>query len=153
MQSLEGERDDRAATLAEKERRIEGYKAKERTLKKFKLLLDKKLAEVVESVQPKDSLIEKLNQDLSELEHEFERQLIEQRALEEKIDQKRQHAAILQQAPSLQMLPAIRFEWDFQPFRLVLSLTLDEFRRPRAIRTAWGSSTARSTASGSGQGS
>ena len=35
----------------------------ERTLKKFKLLLDKKLAEVVESVQPKDSLIQKLNQD------------------------------------------------------------------------------------------
>ena len=52
-------------------------------------------------MQPKDSLIEKLNQDLSELEHEFERQLIEQRALEEKIDQKRQHAAILQQAKSL----------------------------------------------------
>ena len=35
----------------------------ERTLKKFKVLLDKKLQEVVESVQPKDSLIEKLNQD------------------------------------------------------------------------------------------
>ena len=28
MQSLQGERDDRAATLAEKERRIEGYKSK-----------------------------------------------------------------------------------------------------------------------------
>lgn len=36
---------------------------KERTLKKFKIVLDKKLAEVVESVQPKDSLIQKLNQD------------------------------------------------------------------------------------------
>jgi hypothetical protein len=28
LQSLQGERDDRAATLAEKERRIEGYKSK-----------------------------------------------------------------------------------------------------------------------------
>ena len=32
-------------------------------MKRFKLLLDKKLGEVVESVQPKDSLIQKLNQD------------------------------------------------------------------------------------------
>eukprot|EP00913_Durusdinium_trenchii_P028139 g26383.t1 len=31
LQSLQGERDDRAATLAEKERRIETYKSKERT--------------------------------------------------------------------------------------------------------------------------
>lgn len=97
LQSLQGERDDRAATLAEKERRIETYKSKERTLKRFKLLLDKKLGEVVESVQPKDSLIQKLNQDLSDLEAEFERQLTEQRALEEKIDQRRQHAGILTQ--------------------------------------------------------
>lgn len=97
LQSLQGERDDRAVTLAEKERRIEGYKSKERTLKKFKILLDKKLAEVVESVQPKDSLIQKLNQDLSDLESEFERQLTEQRVLEEKIDSRRQHAAILTQ--------------------------------------------------------
>lgn len=97
LQSLQGERDDRAATVSEKEQRIEGYKSKERTLKKFKIVLDKKLAEVVESVQPKDSLIQKLNQDLSELESEFERQLTEQRVLEEKIDSRRQHAAILTQ--------------------------------------------------------
>eukprot|EP00438_Fugacium_kawagutii_P032150 Skav231568 [mRNA] locus=scaffold481:188610:192297:- [translate_table: standard] len=67
LQSLQGERDDRAATLAEKERRIEGYKC-----------------------EPAD---------LSELESEFERQLTEQRALEEKIDSRRQHVAILTQAP------------------------------------------------------
>ena len=36
-------------------------------------------------------------QDLSDLEAEFERQLTEQRALEEKIDQRRQHAGILTQ--------------------------------------------------------
>lgn len=42
------------------------FRAQERTLKKFKILLDKKLAEVVESVQPKDSLIQKLNQDRDE---------------------------------------------------------------------------------------
>ena len=37
-------------------------------------------------------------QDLSDLESEFERQLTEQRVLEEKIDSRRQHAAILTQA-------------------------------------------------------
>ncbi|CAJ1429043.1 unnamed protein product [Effrenium voratum] len=115
LQSLHGEREDRAATLAEKEGRIEGYKSKERTLKRFKLLLDKKLAEVVESVQPKDQLIEKLNQDLGDLEGEFERQLSEQRSLDAQIGQRKQQAAILTQES--QKLKDQLKELDAQIFR------------------------------------
>ncbi|CAE7781302.1 Cfap57 [Symbiodinium pilosum] len=97
LHGLHGERQDREATLQDKLVSIESYKAKEKTLKKFKLLLDRKLAEVSTSLQPKDSLIKKLNQDLTDLETEFERQLLEQRHMEAQIDQRKQKAAILAQ--------------------------------------------------------
>ncbi|CAE7649649.1 CFAP57, partial [Symbiodinium sp. CCMP2456] len=79
LHGLHGERQDREATLQDKLVSIEGYKSKQKTLKKFKLLLDQRLAEVSTSLQPKDSLIKKLNEDLNDLETEFDRQLLEQR--------------------------------------------------------------------------
>ncbi|CAE7549687.1 Cfap57 [Symbiodinium natans] len=97
LHGLHGERQDREATLQDKLTAIEGYKSKQKTLKKFKLLLDQKLAEVSTSLQPKDSLIKKLNQDLTDLETEFERQLLDHRQLEGQIAQRRQKAAILTQ--------------------------------------------------------
>mmetsp|Transcript_74009 Transcript_74009/g.130742 ORF Transcript_74009/g.130742 Transcript_74009/m.130742 type:complete len:1319 (-) Transcript_74009:59-4015(-) len=95
LHSLQGERADRELTLADKEQRIASYKMKEKTLKKFKLVLDQRLAEVTESLQPKDHLIKQLNQDLAELEGEFERQLADQRALEGQLEGKKQAAAAL----------------------------------------------------------
>jgi len=95
LHSLQGERADRELTLADKEQRIASYKTKEKTLKKFKLVLDQRLAEVTESLQPKDHLIKQLNQDLAELEGEFEKQLADQRTLEGQIEQKKQAAAAL----------------------------------------------------------
>ncbi|CAE7173318.1 Cfap57, partial [Symbiodinium microadriaticum] len=49
------------------------------------------------SLQPKDSLIKKLNEDLNDLETEFDRQLLEQRQLEAQIVSRRQKAGILAQ--------------------------------------------------------
>eukprot|EP00439_Symbiodinium_sp_Y106_P022279 s3292_g2.t1 len=97
LHGLHGERQDREATLQDKLVSIEGYKSKQKTLKKFKLLLDQRLAEVSTSLQPKDSLIKKLNEDLNDLETEFDRQLLEQRQLEAQIVQRRQKAGILAQ--------------------------------------------------------
>jgi len=95
LHSLQGERADRELTLADKEHRIASYKTKEKTLKKFKLVLDQRLAEVTESLHPKDHLIKQLNQDLAELEGEFEKQLVDQRNLEGQIEQQKTAAAVL----------------------------------------------------------
>merc|ERR1712232_253975 len=83
------------ATLGDKELKIESYKVKVNTLKKFKHILDKKLAEVTQSLQPKDRKIDQLNQHLKELEGEFEKQLVDQRSMEGTIEAKKQYAAIL----------------------------------------------------------
>merc|ERR1719253_264273 len=68
LNSLKAERVEREATLGDKEQRIESYKVKFNTLKKFKHVLDKRLAEVTESLQPKEKLISQLNLHLQEME-------------------------------------------------------------------------------------
>eukprot|EP00929_Paragymnodinium_shiwhaense_P070125 TRINITY_DN35496_c0_g1_i2.p1 TRINITY_DN35496_c0_g1~~TRINITY_DN35496_c0_g1_i2.p1 ORF type:complete len:1382 (-),score=399.94 TRINITY_DN35496_c0_g1_i2:118-4263(-) len=93
--SLKGERKERESALKEKESKIESYKAKVNTLKKFKHVLDKQLLEVTDSLQPKDHMIHQLNAHLAELESEFEKQLVDQRAIEAQIDKKMQHVAFL----------------------------------------------------------
>merc|ERR1712232_1453973 len=81
MNSLNVERKERESTLADKELKIESYKVKVNTLKKFKHVLDKRLSEVTQSLQPKDEMIAQLNHHLQELESEFEVQLKDQRTL------------------------------------------------------------------------
>eukprot|EP00930_Biecheleria_cincta_P038198 TRINITY_DN26248_c0_g2_i1.p1 TRINITY_DN26248_c0_g2~~TRINITY_DN26248_c0_g2_i1.p1 ORF type:complete len:1316 (+),score=276.63 TRINITY_DN26248_c0_g2_i1:26-3973(+) len=95
LHSLRGEREDRELTVQDKERRIASYQVKEKALKKFKLVLDQRLQEVTQSLQPKDQLITQLEQDLAELEGEFERQLTDQRSLEGQIEQRKQQVALL----------------------------------------------------------
>eukprot|EP00927_Polykrikos_kofoidii_P065799 TRINITY_DN61515_c0_g1_i1.p1 TRINITY_DN61515_c0_g1~~TRINITY_DN61515_c0_g1_i1.p1 ORF type:complete len:1359 (-),score=254.25 TRINITY_DN61515_c0_g1_i1:218-4294(-) len=95
VNSLKNERKERELTLKDKEARIETYKEKVNTLKKFKHSLDKGLLEVTESVQPKDHTIAQLNENLHELEAEFEKQLAEQRSLEDQMEQKTHQIMIL----------------------------------------------------------
>merc|ERR1711972_451619 len=71
LSSLRVERKERESTLSDKELKIESYKVKVNTLKKFKHILDKRLAEVTHSLQPKEHLINELNSSLEELEVEF----------------------------------------------------------------------------------
>ncbi|CAE8635468.1 unnamed protein product [Polarella glacialis] len=65
LASLKDERRDRDSTLRDKEIRIQSYEVKVKTLKKFKHVLDQRLAKVTEELQPKDHLIEQLHQDSS----------------------------------------------------------------------------------------
>lgn len=95
LHSLKGEREDREHTVQDKEQRIDSYQVKEKALKKFKLVLDQRLQEVTQSLQPKDQLIAQLEQDLAELEGEFERQLMDQRSLEGQIEARKQQVALL----------------------------------------------------------
>merc|ERR1711972_773773 len=90
LSSLRVERKERESTLSDKEVKIESYKVKVNTLKKFKHILDKRLAEVTHSLQPKDSMIAQLNGNLRELETEFEKQLVDQRNMEGAIEQRKQ---------------------------------------------------------------
>merc|ERR1712151_696442 len=95
VNSLKDERKERANTLRDKEMKIESYKVKVNTLKKFKHVLDESLLKVTESMQPKDRRIAQLNEHLRELEGEFERQLTEQRNIEATIEQKSQQIDVL----------------------------------------------------------
>jgi len=95
LASLKDERRDRDSTLRDKEIRIQSYEVKVKTLKKFKHVLDQRLAKVTEELQPKDHLIEQLHQDLHELESEFEKQLVDQRSLEGQIEARSQQSALL----------------------------------------------------------
>mmetsp|Transcript_35351 Transcript_35351/g.82620 ORF Transcript_35351/g.82620 Transcript_35351/m.82620 type:complete len:680 (-) Transcript_35351:79-2118(-) len=90
VKSLETEKRERESTLQDKELKIDTYNSKVSTLKKFKHILDKRLNEVTESLQPKDQMIGQLKESLQELEAEFEQIDQEQRAIQGKIDQKQQ---------------------------------------------------------------
>merc|ERR1719484_81098 len=54
VEALKGDRRDREATLRDRELQIGAYKVKVNTLKKFKHVLDFRLREVQESLQPKE---------------------------------------------------------------------------------------------------
>mmetsp|Transcript_99678 Transcript_99678/g.281376 ORF Transcript_99678/g.281376 Transcript_99678/m.281376 type:complete len:1328 (-) Transcript_99678:146-4129(-) len=95
VSSLTDERKERALTLRDKEAKIQSYKVKVDTLRKFKHVLDEDLREVMESQQPKDAMIAQLKAHLKELENEYERQLDEQRGIEATIDIKKQQIAVL----------------------------------------------------------
>merc|ERR1719444_553903 len=88
VNELKQERRDREATLRDKELEIGSYKVKVNTLKKFKHVLDFRLREVTESLQPRDQQIERLNEDLISLEAEFENQLARQHQMESALQQK-----------------------------------------------------------------
>jgi len=88
VDSMKSERREREAILREKELQIGAYKLKVNTLKKFKHVLDFRLREVAESLQPKDQMIEQLNEDLRILEGEFERQLALQHHMDNVLKQK-----------------------------------------------------------------
>merc|ERR1711959_882573 len=90
VNGLRHERRERESTLVEKEKKIAEYKQKVATLKKFKHVLDFRLREVNESLQPKEFQISELKAQLRELEGEFEKQLGEQRSMEGIIGQKDQ---------------------------------------------------------------
>lgn len=88
VNALKGDRRDREATLRDRELQIGAYKVKVNTLKKFKHVLDFRLREVTESLQPKDHMIERLNEDLLNLEAEFEQQLAMQHQIESALQDK-----------------------------------------------------------------
>merc|ERR1719387_1376943 len=90
VDQLQQERTERENTLRDKEAKIAAYKVKVNTLKKFKHVLDFRLREVTLSLQPKDQTIAGLQGQLRELEAEFERQLTEQRTMENTIKQQAQ---------------------------------------------------------------
>eukprot|EP00747_Dinoflagellata_sp_TGD_P024616 gnl/TRDRNA2_/TRDRNA2_130676_c0_seq1.p1 gnl/TRDRNA2_/TRDRNA2_130676_c0~~gnl/TRDRNA2_/TRDRNA2_130676_c0_seq1.p1 ORF type:complete len:1115 (-),score=249.91 gnl/TRDRNA2_/TRDRNA2_130676_c0_seq1:22-3366(-) len=95
VNSLKNERRERESTLHDKEAKIDSYKVKVNTLKKFKHVLDKRLREVTQLLEPKDTMIEQLRAHLRELEGEFEKQLTDQRAMEGVLDSKKQQIAFL----------------------------------------------------------
>jgi len=95
VKNLSGEKRERESTLEEKNQKISEYKVKVNTLKKFRHVLDKELREVTETLQPKDLMIDQRNRHLHELEAEFEKQLVDQRNMEDAIDQKKQQIAFL----------------------------------------------------------
>eukprot|EP00928_Gymnodinium_smaydae_P038578 TRINITY_DN26587_c0_g2_i3.p1 TRINITY_DN26587_c0_g2~~TRINITY_DN26587_c0_g2_i3.p1 ORF type:complete len:1029 (+),score=221.22 TRINITY_DN26587_c0_g2_i3:1007-4093(+) len=82
MTTLKDERREREKVLREKELEIGTFKGKVNTLSKFKHVLDFRLREVQLSLQPKDRMISKLNEQLRELEKDFENLLGEQRVTE-----------------------------------------------------------------------
>eukprot|EP00746_Dinoflagellata_sp_MGD_P164664 gnl/MRDRNA2_/MRDRNA2_93427_c0_seq1.p1 gnl/MRDRNA2_/MRDRNA2_93427_c0~~gnl/MRDRNA2_/MRDRNA2_93427_c0_seq1.p1 ORF type:complete len:1327 (-),score=290.79 gnl/MRDRNA2_/MRDRNA2_93427_c0_seq1:168-4148(-) len=90
VNGLFAERKERESTLNEKEKKISEYKQKVATLKKFRHVLDYRLREVTELLQPKDQKITALTAHLHDLESEFEKQLGEQRNMETVIEQKTQ---------------------------------------------------------------
>merc|ERR1719161_162763 len=75
VNAMKEERREREAILRERELQIGAFKVKVNTLKKFKHVLDFRLREVQDSLQPKDQMIEHLNEDLINLEAESEKQL------------------------------------------------------------------------------
>jgi WD40 repeat protein len=98
VNSLKVERKEREGTLGEKEKKIGNYQQKINKLKKFRHVLDQQLLEVTETLQPKNHLISQLNQHLQELEFEFERQIKEQRGLEEHTQERMQQIDFLKSA-------------------------------------------------------
>jgi hypothetical protein len=88
VDGMKGERREREATLRERELQIGAYKMKVNTLNKFKHVLDFRLREVAQSLQPKDQMIEHLNEDLMKLEAEFEMQLARQHQMVSVLQQK-----------------------------------------------------------------
>eukprot|EP00928_Gymnodinium_smaydae_P016296 TRINITY_DN16089_c1_g3_i1.p1 TRINITY_DN16089_c1_g3~~TRINITY_DN16089_c1_g3_i1.p1 ORF type:complete len:1339 (+),score=371.05 TRINITY_DN16089_c1_g3_i1:174-4190(+) len=94
--SLKTESKDRQATLADKEMKIESYEAKVKKLRKFRHVLNQQLREVTEQLQPKDRMINQLNENLQELKMEFSKQLAEKQNVEAQIQQKRHEATRLQ---------------------------------------------------------
>merc|ERR1719271_1329816 len=88
------------------ERNVEALKGdrrdREATLKKFKHVLDFRLREVQESLQPKEKMIERLNEDLINLEAEFEKQLAMQHQMEsELVEKDEQITALLAEGDKL----------------------------------------------------
>lgn len=88
VNAMKGDRRDREAILREKELQIGAYKVKVNTLKKFKHVLDFRLREVTQSLQPKEHMITQLNEDLVNLESEFENQLYMQHQMESELQKK-----------------------------------------------------------------
>jgi len=102
VEALKGDRRDREATLRDRELQIGAYKVKVNTLKKFKHVLDFRLREVQESLQPKEKMIERLNEDLINLEAEFEKQLAMQHQMEsELVEKDEQITALLAEGDKL----------------------------------------------------
>jgi len=95
VSNLKSEMRDREALLRDRELEIGSYKQKVSTLKKFRHVLDFRLREVAESVQPKDRMIEQHNEQLGELEAELERQLVIHRQMEGTLQQKREQAVAM----------------------------------------------------------
>merc|ERR1719161_1982576 len=88
VNAMKEERREREAILRERELQIGAFKVKVNTLKKFKHVLDFRLREVTESLQPRDHQIERLNEDLISLEAEFENQLGRQHQMESTLKEK-----------------------------------------------------------------
>ena len=87
---MKREKKERVAILKDNQKKIAEYKSKVSTLKKFKHVLDFRLREVSESLQPKERQIANLKQQLMDLEGEFEEQVTQQRDMEYALHSKKQ---------------------------------------------------------------
>jgi len=89
-ETLKQEKKERENQLKEKDSRIDDFKQKVAVLKKFKEVLDFKLGEATRNLEPKEQQVKQLEENLSELEIEFVRQMGAQREFDKAIAQKQQ---------------------------------------------------------------